>query len=62
LQLVTSGLVTQEEALANADSATNLLWLLTNGPDSKHQDEAPPKPAEDSSTSFTEFNLDPGPG
>ena len=40
LQLVKSGLVTQEEALANADSATNLLWLLNNGPDSK---DAPPK-------------------
>ncbi len=32
LALVQAGLVTQEEALANADSATNLLWLLNNGP------------------------------
>ena len=31
-----TGLITQDEALANADSATNLLWLLNNGPDSKN--------------------------
>jgi hypothetical protein len=35
LKLVQDGLVSQDEALANADSATNLLWLLNNGPDSK---------------------------
>lgn len=60
LQLVKDGLVTQEEALANADSATNLLWLLNNAPDSKiaQQDAAPEKkPEEPSSSSFTEFTL-----
>ena len=59
LQLVKSGLVTQEEALANADSATNLLWLLNNGPDSKNRplDVEPAKPAEQGA-SFTEFTLD----
>ncbi len=61
-QLVKSGLVTQEEALANADSATNLLWLLNNGPDSQmaKKEEAPAaqqKPADDSGASFTEFTL-----
>ena len=57
LQLVQSGLVTQDEALANADSATNLLWLLNNGPDSKAADAAPEaKPADDAPT-FTEFTL-----
>jgi twitching motility protein PilU len=57
LQLVQGNLVTQEEALANADSATNLLWLLNNGPDSKNQQaEAPAKPADDAA-SFTEFTL-----
>jgi twitching motility protein PilU len=59
LGLVNSGLVSQEEALANADSATNLLWLLNNGPDSKHaqqQEEQAAKPA-DQGPSFTEFTL-----
>jgi twitching motility protein PilU len=56
LQLVQAGLVTQEEALANADSATNLLWLLNNGPsqaavDAANKKEEPPE------ASFTEFTL-----
>ena len=57
LQLVQSGLVTQDEALANADSATNLLWLLNNGPDSKGPDAAPETKTDDDSPSFTEFTL-----
>ena len=52
LQLVKDGLISQEEALANADSATNLLWLLNNGPGNA---EAEIKPAEQAS--FTEFTL-----
>ncbi|MBJ7312335.1 PilT/PilU family type 4a pilus ATPase [Rugamonas sp. CCM 8940] len=57
LKLVQDGAISQEEALANADSATNLLWLLNNGPDSKPAPaEAPAQPV--SGTSFTEFNLD----
>jgi twitching motility protein PilU len=56
---VKTGLVTQEEALANADSATNLLWLINNGPDSKNQppEPEPAQPAEQGA-SFTEFTLD----
>jgi twitching motility protein PilU len=54
LQLVRDGAISQEEALANADSATNLLWLLNNGPDSKTA-EAEVKPVEEAS--FTEFTL-----
>ncbi|MBD8530422.1 MULTISPECIES: PilT/PilU family type 4a pilus ATPase [unclassified Massilia] len=55
LALVQAGLVTQEEALANADSATNLLWLLNNGPaqganETASKDEPP-------EASFTEFTL-----
>ncbi|OON62227.1 type IV pili twitching motility protein PilT [Massilia sp. KIM] len=57
LRLVKDGLVTQEEALANADSATNLLWLLNNGPESQIQQEEQHKPAEPQGASFTEFNL-----
>jgi len=56
--LVRSGLVTQEEALANADSATNLLWLLNNGPDSVNaQKEAVAEKADDEGANFTEFTL-----
>lgn len=59
LKLVQDGLVSQDEALANADSATNLLWLLNNGPDSKlakaDEPEAPKTPP--SEASFTEFTL-----
>ena len=57
LQLVHSGLVTQDEALTNADSATNLLWLLNNGPDSKAADAAPEAKPADDAPSFTEFTL-----
>jgi twitching motility protein PilU len=48
--------VTQEEALANADSATNLLWLLNNGPDSANAQQEQVKPDEEGA-SFTEFTL-----
>lgn len=58
LELVQADLITQEEALANADSATNLLWLINNGPDSKTKEEDAPKPAEPDGPSFTEFTLD----
>jgi twitching motility protein PilU len=54
LQLVRAEQISQEEALANADSATNLLWLLNNGPDSKTA-EVEVKPVEEAS--FTEFTL-----
>jgi twitching motility protein PilU len=56
LALVQAGLVTQEEALANADSATNLLWLLNNGP-AKGVEDASTKNEEPPEASFTEFTL-----
>ncbi|MFC5479256.1 PilT/PilU family type 4a pilus ATPase [Massilia suwonensis] len=56
LALVQAGLVTQDEALANADSATNLLWLLNNGPAQGTQ-EAANKKDEPPEASFTEFTL-----
>jgi twitching motility protein PilU len=58
LELVQGDLITQEEALANADSATNLLWLINNGPTSQTKQEEAPKPAEPEGPSFTEFTLD----
>ena len=60
LELLQAEAITQDEALANADSATNLLWLINNGPDSlaaREQAQAkPPEPAD--GPSFTEFTLD----
>ena len=54
LKLVRDGAISQEEALANADSASNLLWLLNNAPSAKSI-ESPAKLVED--TSFTTFTL-----
>jgi twitching motility protein PilU len=53
--LVKEGQVAQEEALANADSATNLLWLLNNGPENKQEQAEPAE--QDEGASFTEFTL-----
>jgi twitching motility protein PilU len=58
LQLVQEGLISQEEALANADSATNLLWLLNNGPEKNAEPEKPEKKPAGDEASFTEFTLD----
>lgn len=60
LELFQADLVTREEALANADSATNLLWLINNGPDSlAAKDEAlAAQPEQPAGPSFTEFTLD----
>ena len=59
------GTITQEEALANADSANNLLWLMNNADASLMQAAtAAPKPALEqqvervsSGASFSEFKL-----
>jgi twitching motility protein PilU len=60
LELYQADLITQEEALANADSATNLLWLINNGPDSQmaKTDETTKPTEEPAGPSFTEFTLD----
>ncbi len=59
LQLVHDGLVSQEEALANADSATNLLWLLNNGAEKGPKKDPEPdlSRSADDGPSFTEFTL-----
>jgi len=62
-KMLQQGLVTQEEALANADSATNLLWLINNteaGVSAKGQDsgDGKPPPPPSAGTSFSEFKLD----
>ncbi len=56
MNLIQEGVVSQEEALANADSATNLYWLLNNAQaGQKAQPEAEEK--KDDGPTFTEFTL-----
>jgi twitching motility protein PilU len=61
-KMINDGTITQEEALANADSANNLLWLINNteagaallaGGDKKPQ----PKPMQDPNTTYSNFKL-----
>lgn len=52
MQLIKDGVVTQDEALAHADSASNLFWLLNNSAQAV-QEEVP----EQEEASFTEFTL-----
>lgn len=56
LVLMKEGMVTQEEALANADSATNLYWLLNNEQSKKNEPE-PAAPVKEEGATFTEFTL-----
>ncbi|MES2046760.1 MAG: PilT/PilU family type 4a pilus ATPase [Pseudomonadota bacterium] len=56
MQLIKDGLITQEEGLANADSANNLLWLLNNEVVNVPV-ELEPEPAKAEEASFTEFTL-----
>lgn len=54
LQLINEGLVSQEDALAYADSATNLYWLLNNEAADKSVQKEDEK---DDGATFTEFTL-----
>ena len=56
MQLIKDGLITQEEGLANADSANNLLWLLNNEVVNVPV-ELEPEPVKKEEASFTEFTL-----
>jgi twitching motility protein PilU len=56
LQLIQDGVVTQDEALANADSATNLYWLLNNAQSAKPA-QPEPEQKKDEGPTFTEFTL-----
>ncbi|HWT72599.1 MAG TPA: PilT/PilU family type 4a pilus ATPase [Oxalicibacterium sp.] len=53
MALIQDGVVTQEEALAHADSASNLFWLLNNSAKKVEAEE----PQEEQGASFTEFTL-----
>src|SRR6266581_2939297 len=61
-KMLRDGLITQDEALANADSATNLLWLINNteaGADvgKEKKEEIKPSAAAPRGSSFTDFKL-----
>lgn len=58
MQLIRDGVITQEEGLANADSASNLFWLLNNANPGGHV--APPEEKQskdEGGATFTEFTL-----
>jgi twitching motility protein PilU len=55
MQLIQDDVITQDEALANADSATNLYWLINNAETKKAEPE--PEPKKDEGPTFTEFTL-----
>ncbi len=56
MHLIREGLISQEEGLANSDSANNLLWLLNN--EAAKAPVAPePEPEVKEEASFTEFTL-----
>jgi twitching motility protein PilU len=64
--MIRAGTITQEEGLANADSANNLLWLINNtdaGADiatgKERKPETKPAPAA-VNTSFNDIKLDVG--
>lgn len=63
-KMLREGLITQEEALTNSDSASNLLWLINNteaGADlaaGKDRGLARPAAAAPGSASFSSFKLD----
>jgi twitching motility protein PilU len=61
-KMIGDGVITQEEALANADSANNLLWLINNteagaalAAGAEKKPEA--KPAMDPNTTYSNFKL-----
>lgn len=55
LQLIQDEVITMDEGLANADSATNLYWLINNAQGRKAEPEHEQK--EDDGPTFTEFTL-----
>ncbi|HEY6240784.1 MAG TPA: PilT/PilU family type 4a pilus ATPase [Burkholderiales bacterium] len=65
-KMIRDGFITQEEGIANADSANNLLWLINNteaGADvakggEKRPDAKAARAAAGTSSSFSDFKLD----
>ena len=58
-RLINEGMVSRDEALANADSPTNLMWRLQNDSTPVTRQVAPePEPADNDGATFTEITLD----
>lgn len=57
IQMIKNGLITQDEALGHADSATNLLWLLNNNEKSSKLFQPESQTSQHDEPSFTEFTL-----
>jgi twitching motility protein PilU len=61
-KMIGEGIVTQEEALANADSANNLLWLINNteagaGMAAGSEKKPEARPMADPNTTYSNFKL-----
>ncbi|MFS0754358.1 PilT/PilU family type 4a pilus ATPase [Noviherbaspirillum sp. 1P10PC] len=54
MAMIREGVITEEEALAHADSASNLYWLLNNG---QAQEQVEESRKDDDEPTFTEFTL-----
>jgi len=61
-KMIGDGVITQDEALANADSANNLLWLINNTEAgaalAAAGDKKPQKTMQDPNTTYSNFKLD----
>ncbi len=63
-KMINDGIITQEEALANADSANNLLWLINNTEAgaalaaASGERKAETKPGMDPNRTYSNFKLD----
>jgi twitching motility protein PilU len=55
LQMIAANVITKEEGMSHADSATNLFWLLNNK--AEKAPDAPAPVAHDDGATFTEFTL-----
>ena len=54
MTMIREGVITEEEALSHADSASNLYWLLNNG---QAQEQVEESRKDDEEPTFTEFTL-----
>ena len=57
MQMISANVITKDEALAHADSATNLFWMLNNKGDKTPEAGPAPATVPDEGATFTEFTL-----